>query len=304
MSSAILSTPKLGLREDFKVKGYVHWELIDSTSGKIVETGKGRVEERSFIHRIPYSTLALLPSRLQAWAEHFFPLGTENAIVDHARNQLATAMIGTAVTYPSFVAVGTGTTAVGASQTGLVTVSQYDGANDAKAAASRTLKGQFTSRIVTQFDTDEANVTIRELGLFEANDASTNMWARVRVTIAKTSSNRLNIYWYILFERRAGVAIKSGASIGATGTVTSNTDITLNFASAVTIVVIHNNSGVRMYVKFNAALTGSPPTDYDFILEDGQTYMQSEEEIEISTVHVYMDDAITMPDNKLVVRGW
>ena len=100
------------------------------------------------------------------------------------------------------------------------------------------------------------------------------------------------------------MAIKSGTSIGATGSITPNADITLTFASAVTIMFIHNNSGVLMYVKLNGAFTGGPPTEYDFILQDGQSYFMSEEEIEVSTVHVYMNDTLTMPTNELIVRGW
>jgi hypothetical protein len=68
--------------------------------------------------------------------------------------------------------------------------------------------------------------------------------------------------------------------------------------------MIVNNSGVRVYFKLNSALTGAPPTNYDFFLEDGAAYIQSNEEIEVSTVHVYMDAAITMPANTLTVRGW
>tara|TARA_Y100000310_G_C20684585_1_gene818142 strand:+ start:922 stop:1845 length:924 start_codon:yes stop_codon:yes gene_type:complete len=278
--------------DPFKVKGYVDWELIDDATGKVTKHGRAWSHSR-------------LTRFLPDWIASRLPLGKENAIVNNARNQLANALIGTSVTYPEYIAIGTGTDSVAASDTALQTVSQYDGANDAKQAVSRTLKGQFTARIVAQFTTAQANVNIREVGLFEANDASQNMWARVNINVNKNETERLNIYWYLVFERRTGLAIKTGASIGATGTIVADTDSTLTFASSVTIVMITNNSGVKAYFKLNEALTGgASPTNYDFSLDNGEAYIQSDEEIEVSTIHVIMNDAFTMPDNELSVRGW
>ena len=280
------------LLDPARVKGYVHWELEDETTGKIVKRGRGRVEGRY---------ISLLPGVVT----RFLRLGTENAIVDHARNQLATACIGSSVTFPQYVALGTGTTDVAASQTALATVNQYDGANDAKIANSRTLRGQYTSRIVAQFLTTEGNTTITELGLFEANDASQDMWARDRVNITKTPTERLNIYWYLVFERRTGLAIKSGASIGVTGVVTAATDSTMTFASAATIVIIENNAGEVVYIKLNEALNhGVSPTNYDFRMANGTRVELLNEEVEVSTVHVVKPTGHAMPHNSLSIRGW
>lgn len=302
MYKGVLDRPKVGMQEEFTVKGYVHWELVNDKTGKIVDQGIG-VVERPWHHRFFLNLASLFPSFS---FKRFNIFGTDNAIVNHARNKLAGALTGSSIVYPTFIGVGTGTNTVGASDTALQTVSQYDGSNDAKAATSRTLKGQFTSRIIAQFDTDEANVTIRELGLFEANDASQNMWARANVTIAKTSSDTLSVYWYIIFERRAGVAIKAGTSISATGTTVANTDSTLTFAAAVTIFTVHNNTGVVMYLKLNGAMTGSPPQNYDFVLQDGQSLVQSDEEVEVANIHVYLNSAIdpVQTSNLLTVQGW
>tara|TARA_Y100000310_G_scaffold261907_1_gene271436 strand:+ start:3932 stop:4828 length:897 start_codon:yes stop_codon:yes gene_type:complete len=298
MTSPISQHPRPGFNflDNLAVKGYVDWELVDEDTGKVVDRGRGytnRWYERLVDKFVPY------------WLAKRLPLGNENAVVNHARNKLADAVIGTSVTFPQYIAVGTGTNAVGAADTALQTVSQYDGANDAKIANSRSLKGLYTSRIVAQFLITEANITIRELGLFEANDASQDMWARVSVNIVKASSERLNVYWYLAFERRAGLAIKTGESIATTGNVTLDTDSTLTFASAVTILMIVNNTSSKIYFKKNGAMNaGTSPNDYDFILEAGQTYFQSDEEIEVNTIHVVSPVSITMPDNTLVVKGW
>lgn len=284
-------TPRLGLLDGLKGQGFVYWEVVDDKSGKVVRSGEGH-GERTYWRFIP------------SWLHSWLPLGHRNAIVDHARAKLADAFIGNAATYPTFIGLGTGTNAVAASDTALQTKALYDGTNEAKAASGRSLKGLFTSRIVVQFLTTEANITVREIGLFEANDVDANMWARVNVNVTKTSSERLNIYWYITFERRAGLAIKSGASIATTGNISAATTSTLTFASAVTIFIITNNSGEVMYVKLNEALSGSPPTNYDFIVADGQTVIQSDEEIEVTTVHVFKASALTMPHNDVSVRGW
>ena len=130
------------------------------------------------------------------------------------------------------------------------------------------------------------------------------MWARVNVTITKVSTERLNIHWYITFERREGLAIKSGASIATSGDILEASTSTLTFASPVTIFTIHNNSGEVMYVKLNEALSGSPPTNYDFMIEDSDTIFQSDEEIEVSTIHVFKATAVSMPTTTVSVRGW
>lgn len=251
-----------------KIRGYVRWELV----GKVWRPERGRAE---------------------------------NAVVDTGRAQLAKLLSGATVSLPRYVAVGTGTTDVSSSQTDLIALSKYDGINDAKLASSVDVKGQFTTRILTQFTQTEANINIKELGLFDAANNPKKMWARVRVAINKTSVNRLNVFWYITLERRSGVAIKTGASISATGTYTQNADSTLTFASNVTVLQIHNNTGVALYVRLNAAMSGNPPNDYDFRLPDGGSLFIDNEAVEISTVHVFGSaTGFTLPDNRLVCKGW
>ena len=172
---------------------------------------------------------------------------------------------------------------------------------------------QYTVRYITSFGTSEittssSDVAVRELGLFTTSAVTSNMWARVSVNVTKANTEKLNIYWYITFERRTGLAIKSGESVGTSGNVTAVTDSTLTFSSAVTILMIHNDTGQKAYFRFNGAFTGetssAAPNNYDIVLEDGQSYYQSDEEIEVASVHVYVNASITMPSNTLVVRGW
>jgi hypothetical protein len=290
----VFPKPRLGLIDQVEAHGQVYWELVDSVTGKVTKRGEG-FGERAYWR--------FIPERLRKW----IPLGKQNGITNYAREEFAKLLTGESVTAPTFIGVGTGTNTVAAADSELQTVSQYDSSNDAKVASSRSLKGPYTARIITQFDTDEANVTIKELGLFETNEAddpNAKMWARVNVTITKVSTERLNIHWYITFERREGLAIKSGASIATSGDILEASTSTLTFASPVTIFTIHNNSGEVMYVKLNEALSGSPPTNYDFMIEDSDTIFQSDEEIEVSTIHVFKATAVSMPTTTVSVRGW
>ena len=250
--------------------GYVEWELENIKTGLVTKSGKS------------------------------------NIVVNYARDRLAQALIGTSVTYPGFISVGTGTTSPSAADTGLVTLSQYDGANDAKAFTSKSVKSIYTARYVTQFTSGEANITIRELGLFDSANAG-NMWARVTVNITKTSSEVLTIYWNITFDRSSGVAIKTGASISATGTATSNDKFTATFASAVTVVMLHNNSGNELYYKINEDLDAAkPPVDYDGILQDNERVYFIEEEISISTIALFsaVNNVGVLPINDFAIVGW
>lgn len=284
---------RVSIAESPDLRGYVDWELIDDKTGKVVRRGKRR------LRLLPPS----LYTRLPFFIRRRFPLGSENAIVDDGRNQLANAMIGTTVTFPEYMAVGTGTNLVASSDTDLQTISQYDGSNDAKIASGKSLFGNFTSRLSTQFLTTEANVNIRELGLFDAANAG-KMWARVNVVINKTSSQRLNVFWYIVFERRSSLAIKTGSSIGATGTSTANTVSTLTFVSAVTVMRIFNNTGGIVYIRLNDALDGTTPTNYDYKLADQDEFELLNEEISISTLSILATTTFTMPHNTFVARGW
>lgn len=287
---------KASIHEGQRVRGFVHWQLIDDATGHIVAQGEGFAD--TFLERLYYA--------LPRWLRWLFPtklLGSPNAILNTARERLANWVVGDTVTIPQYIGIATGTGSIGAADTALDTPVDYDGANEAKQAASLSVKSNFISRIVTNFLTTEANQTIGQLGLFDAANSGL-LWAKVKVSITKTSTQRLNIYWYIIFERLSTLAIKTGASVGATGSITANTSSTLTFSNPVTVVMLHNNSGVGAYFKLNGALTGSPPTDYDFFLADGESKEYVAEEFEVSTVHVYMNDTLTMPTNELTVRGW
>lgn len=284
---------RVSIAESPDLRGYVDWELIDDKTGRIVRRGKRRLRFLS----------PSLYTKLPRFIRTKFPLGDQNAIVDGGRNRLADAMIGTATTFPEYIAVGTGSNLVASSDTDLQTLSQYDGSNDAKIASGKSLFGNFTSRISTQFLTTEANVNIRELGLFDAANSG-NLWARVNVVINKTSTQRLNVFWYIVFERRSSLAIKTGSSVGATGALTANTVGTLTFASAVTILRFFNNTGGIVYVRINDALESATPTNYDFKLADQDEISLLGEEISISILSVLSTIGVTMPANTLIARGW
>jgi len=270
-SKLMLPGSRGAIRENMNPRGYVRWTLTDAKTGRFVKSG-----------------------------------GQHNILVNKTREELSSAVIGGSVTFPGFIGVGTGTNTPSAADTGLQTVSQYNGSNDAKAVDSKSVRSLFTSRFVVQFATGEANVTIRELGLFSAADSG-NLWARVSVNIVKTSSSRLTIYWYIIFDRSIDVAIKSGASIAATGTFSNSTPVTLTFASAITIMILTNNSGTQIFFKINEALDGAdPPVDYDGRLDNGEEFKLLNEEISITTVSVW-GTALgtgTAPVNEIGCVGW
>ena len=290
--------PKNSFIDGVRPRGYVHWEILDEDDN-VIERGYG-VGSQWWLKYIPN------------FLHRFLPYGKQNAIVNVARKRITDWVAGgSAPAVPNYVAVGTGDTPVAAADTALETAVPYTGVTaTAKIADTTTVFGEMSVRYVTSFNTNEittgvSNVDIKEFGLFTGTDLSTaDMWARVNVNITKSPQQKVNIYWYLVFERRTGLAIKSGESIGATGSITANTASTLSFASQVTICTIHNNTGQPLYVKLNGVLVGTPPTNYDFILLDGQSYLQSDEEIAINTVGVYVNATITMPSNTIVVRGW
>ena len=265
--------PKNSFIDGVRPRGYVHWEILDEDDN-VIERGYG-VGSQWWLKYIPN------------FLHKFLPYGKQNAIVNVARKRITDWVAGgSAPAVPNYVAVGTGDTPVAAADTALETAVPYTGVTaTAKIADTTTVFGEMSVRYVTSFNTNEittgaSNVDIKEFGLFTGTDLSTaDMWARVNVNITKSPQQKVNIYWYLVFERRTGLAIKSGESIGATGSITANTASTLSFASQVTICTIHNNTGQPLYVKLNGVLVGSPPTNYDFILLDGQSYLQSDEEI-------------------------
>ena len=298
MITEIRPEPRDNFIDGIKPRGYVHWEILDEDDN-VIKRGYG-VGSQWWLKYIPN------------FLHRFLPYGKQNAIVDTARKRITTWVAGGSVPdVPNYIAVGTGSTPVASGDTALETAVPYTGVTaTAKIADTTTVFGEMSVRYVVSFGTTEittgsSNVDIKEFGLFTGTDLSTaDMWARVNVNITKSPQQKVNIYWYLVFERRTGLAIKSGESIGATGSVTANTASTLSFASQVTICTIHNNTGQPVYIKLNGALTGSPPENYDFILLDGQSYFQSDEEIAINTISVYVNATITMPSNTLVVRGW
>jgi hypothetical protein len=282
------------------LKGYVHWELTDAKTGRIREQGEGQAEILKWKWLEKLSLGFLKPK-----------LGKRNAIVNNARNQIALSLTGVSITYPNFVGLGTGTNPVTATDTALQTKVQYDGANDAKAATTRSLKGDFTARIVAQFDTDEGNTTIQEIGLFEGNDSTQNMWARINATIVKSSSDRLSIYWYLILERTPGLALKQGIAqqpIFAMVQGSASAATTQNFSPSVTLLRVHNRTGGRLYGRLNGALqAGATPNNYDFLLQDGEDFELFNEEILISSLSLTNANAggtFTTPDNLLTVSGW
>lgn len=254
-----------------KPRGYVVWELTEEQTGKVQKRGKS------------------------------------NLITSYARGQLAQQLAGVSITLPGFVGVGTGTTTPQVSDTDIETVSQYNGSNDAKAVDSKSVRGQYTTRLITQFTTAEANISITELGLLDAADAG-NLWARVLVTITKTNTQRLTIYWYITFDRSENVAIKNGSSITATGTMTAGSLFTATFANTVTSVIITNNNGGDMWFRFNAALDGgTPPVSYDVMIKDTEMLLLIEEEFAISTISCFRASGGAtgaLPKNELSIVGW
>lgn len=259
-----------GIYQRMNPIGYVDWYLTDEKTGKITDYGHN-----------------------------------ENIVVNGARTAIANAILGNSVNFPDYIGVGTGTNTPAAGDTGLQTVYQYNGTNDAKQVSTKFIVSTYKARFGCQFITTEANTTIREIGLFDAADAGT-LWARVAVNITKTSASRLTVFWHIQFDRDTDVALKTGTSIAATGTLTSGTDSTLTFSSNVTVVRVENNTSGVVYLKLNGAMSGTPPTGYDYLLPSGSSMQLMNEEIEISTIHAYKVSAgnITLPNNEFVAVGW
>ena len=270
-SKLMLPGSRGAVKESMEPRGYVRWTLADAKTGKFKKSG-----------------------------------GQHNILVNKTRSELANAVIGTSTTFPGFIGVGVGVTTPAADDTDLETVSQYNGSNDAKVADSKTVRSLYTSRFVVQFTTAQANTAIKELALLTAADDG-NLWARVAVNITKTSSERLTIYWYIIFDRSTDVAIKSGASINATGTFANSTPVTLTFSAAVTVMILSNNSGTQIYFKVNEALDGAdPPVDFDGVLQDNENFALLNEEISITTISVWGTALGTAaaPQNVIGCVGW
>lgn len=79
------------------------------------------------------------------------------------------------------------------------------------------------------------------------------------------------------------MALASGASTAATGSITANTDSTLTLARPSDQVLISNEeNAVKAYVRLNGAVS---PTVYDFVLAAGERVVVSD--VRVETVHVY-----------------
>ncbi len=263
----------MGMNKADEVLGFygtVVWELIDEKTGILLKCGKAR-----------------------------------NSILNFMRNDLADMFIGVAITPPTFIGIATGTGEIGAADVALDTPVDYDGSNEAKVVDSKSLLGLYTSRLVVQFSTTEANQNVRQIGLFDAANSG-NLWCKFKVSVNKTTTERLNIYWYITWERKSNLAIKTGTSIAATGTITADADSTLTFASAVTSCIITNNTAEVIYIKLNGAMSGTPPTGWDYLIPANSKVEIIEEQFQISTLHVYKELAgnITLPDNEFSAVGW
>ena len=101
------------------------------------------------------------------------------------------------------------------------------------------------------------------------------------------------------------MALKTGTSIAATGTLTQNTISTLTFGSTITLLRMINNTANDIYFKFNGALVGGAPTIYDGILLANSSYEILDESISIDTISVYTAEAThTLPRNEYSFVGW
>ena len=76
----------------------------------------------------------------------------------------------------------------------------------------------------------------------------------------------------------------SGASRAATGSIAANVDSTLTLADKSAMVMITNSSAVPAYLRLNGAVS---TTVYDLLLGAGERAWV--EDVEVATVHVYMN---------------
>ena len=307
-----LSNSTQRIQDPIEFQGRVSWVLTD------IHTGKKRYGG----NYSKFWASRLIPNFVKSRWKY----GIKNNITNTTRNKVADFLVGTTIAPPTLIGLGTGTDSPSASDTGLQTPIDYDTSGSTaytKSIPTKYLKSQYEARFIQTFNANEVahNTQIREIGLFDSTgtNATTGLWARVAVDITKANTEKLDISWSIITERRSGLAIKSGESIGCTGTISqlsSSTDSTLTFTNSAggaqpcTIVFMHNDLGVKAYLKFNGAFAGqnasTAPNNYDLVLEDGQSFTQSDEEIEIANVHIWANVSgnITMPNNQLVIRGW
>lgn len=80
------------------------------------------------------------------------------------------------------------------------------------------------------------------------------------------------------------MALASGASRAATGSISANADSVLALESPSSQVLISNNAAAACYVRINGAVS---TTVYDAILAAGDRMWV--EEVVVETVHVYVN---------------
>ena len=119
-----------------------------------------------------------------------------NLIVNAGRAAITNGLIGSTTAYPNYLELGTGTTAVAATQTALVTPSTATW----KGIAAKTLYSTYIASFDTTYVTSEANGTFSEIGIFAGANATANsgsLFARALIAITKTSSMVLTVNWRI-----------------------------------------------------------------------------------------------------------
>jgi len=114
----------------------------------------------------------------------------DNIVTNGGRDRIAALIAQDTTSFPSHIAIGTGSTAF------VVTDTTLDTEVDRNAIASSTASSGATT-FKAFFDKNEANGnTIAEVGIFDAAAAGTMLCAAVLAsTVAKTSSVTLTITW-------------------------------------------------------------------------------------------------------------
>jgi len=119
---------------------------------------------------------------------------TDNIVVNNGRDRIAALLAQDVVTFPTHIAIGTGTTAVTVTDTAMETETDRN-------ALSTTTSSSGVVTFKVFFSKSEANgVTLSEVGLFDASSSGTLIChAILGATIAKTSSISVNVSWTLTF---------------------------------------------------------------------------------------------------------
>lgn len=116
----------------------------------------------------------------------------QNLIVNGGKNLLA-QVLGAGGTKPSHLAIGTGTTAVSATQTALVSEI------GTRVAVSHSNPSGSVWRMVGTFGPGNGTGAITEAGLFNASSGGTMFARQVFAVINKDSNDSLEITWEVTF---------------------------------------------------------------------------------------------------------